>query len=210
MSTNTKARPFANLSQPSAESASADGPLPAGVVKVRGTDGNMHLVDFGIAPPAAVNPFTNALPSPEDVARLVSDQTAAYERVIALTVESAAIPGMWAQAVADADAAEMARLAGRKAQLPHERMLTDITMAKARLAVCQARHAVALAARDEASAALHADGPMGGYANGRDKADVAGARHNDAAMVLHEAGISLADAQRAVDHANAAAAYGGR
>jgi hypothetical protein len=208
MSTNAKARPFANLSQPSADAA--DGPLPEGYVKVRGTDGNLHVVDFGVAPPAAVNPFTGALPSPEDVERLGSDQGAAYERVNALTVELAAIPGMWAQAVAAGDAVEMARLAGRKAQLPHEQKLADIVMAKARLAVCQARHAIALAARDEASAALNVDGPMGGYANGRDRADAAGAKHNDAAFRLHDATIHLADAQRAVDSANAAAAYGGR
>jgi hypothetical protein len=173
-------------------------------------DGNLHLVERGTAPSAAVNPFTDALPSPDDVDRLVSDQTTAYERVTALTVELAAIPGLWTQAVADGDPTEMARLSGRKAQLPHEQKLADIAMAKSRLAVCQARHAIALKARDAASAVLNDDGPMSGYANGRDRADAAGAAHNNAAFRLHDATLHLADAVRAVDSANAAAAYGGR
>ena len=163
------------------------------------TGGGVYARPRDVEPEAKPDRWADAPPSEKALAELVQRQRNAYDPLIALLVEQAAIPDLKQAAILDGDYPELFRLKSREAQIPYEIMGAEIASAKARVAVCEARLSLVRANRDKASALANEIGGIAGFPRARDEGNAATQAYGEAAATVSMASMEAGQAKRDLD-----------
>lgn len=163
-----------------------------------------------MVPEPAANPYLDKLPTDEELAVLVAEQTRTSDELNALTTEQAALPMLRGEAVANGDATAMAKTKARELSILDELALAKVAMAKARYELAMARYAVAYTNRERTRGKAFALGPApeNGYPNGQQAHLEASAVYEEAQWATRETFIALGAAKRNLDAALVAAQFG--